>query len=348
MNQQEKATGNIRHNYPLTIRDASVSTAFSLFFKTFPYALIRFIILIAVTFITIVWGIITFGGAAWISDRVHGIFGLVWFAGGSGIFGMLWHALVRYFLYAVKCGHIAVLTELITRGEISNGNEDMLSYGKRIVIEKFAQVNALFAVDALVDGVIATFNNTLDWIGSLLPIPALESLMNLVKGILRQTTTYIDETIFSYSLARGETNPWLGAQEGLIYYCQNVKDILKTALYVVILDVVFSAMLWVAFLAPALFVVWITSSKIVGGAALIASVMCAANARSAFLEPLFLIMVMIRFHTAVENQPISIEIGDELGRISTGFNEIRDHASAWISNQAGQTKPAEASGLSQS
>ena len=53
-------------------------------------------------------------------------------------------------------------------------------------------------------------------------------------------------------------------------------------------------------------------------------------------------------HAHFTHQPISIELSDELGRISTGFNEIRDHASAWISNQAGQTKPAEASGLSQS
>jgi len=337
LNQQPSAQGEVRHHYPLAIRDASVATAIGLFLKTLPYALVRFVILIAVTFVTIVWGILTFGGAAWIGDKVHGLFGLVWFAGGSGIFGYLWHAIIRYFLYMIKCGHIAVLTELITHGEIGNGSEDMFSYGKRIIIEKFAQVNALFAIDALVDGVIAAFNNTLDWIGSLLPVPALESLVKLVKGILFQTTTYIDETIFSYSLARGETNPWLGAQDGIIYYCQNVKDILKTAIYVVILDVVFSAMLWGVFLAPALLLVWLTTSRIIGGAALVASVMCAANARSAFLEPLFLIMVMIRFHVAVENQPINQDWDVQLSGLNSSFCEIKEHAAAWMSAPANQT-----------
>ncbi|HPT48316.1 MAG TPA: hypothetical protein PLM07_20730, partial [Candidatus Rifleibacterium sp.] len=80
MNQQPSAQGEVRHHYPLAIRDASVATAIGLFLKTLPYALVRFVILIAVTFVTIVWGILTFGGAAWIGDKVHGLFGLVWFA----------------------------------------------------------------------------------------------------------------------------------------------------------------------------------------------------------------------------------------------------------------------------
>lgn len=323
----------MRHSYPLAIRDASVATAFNLFLKTLPYALIRFGILLVVTTVTIIWGILTFGGAAWIGERVHSLFGLIWFAGGSGIYGYIWYALVRYGLYMIKCGHIAVLTELITHGQIGNGNEGMFDYGKRIITEKFTQVNVLFALDALVDGVVMAFNNTLDWIGSILPIPAFEGIMKLIKGILFSASTYIDETIFSYSLARGETNPWRGGQEGLIYYCQNVKEILKTALYVVVLDKICTALLWVMFLAPALALVWLFGG-IIGGAALVASVMCAANARSAFLEPLFLIMVMIKFHVSAENQPINLDWDTRLGDLSGNFIEIKEKAAAWIAAPA--------------
>jgi hypothetical protein len=51
-----------------------------------------------------------------------------------------------------------VLTELVTRGQIGNGAEGMFAYGKRIVTERFAQTNVLFAMDLLVEGVVRAFN----------------------------------------------------------------------------------------------------------------------------------------------------------------------------------------------
>jgi hypothetical protein len=328
--------GKVCHDYPLAIRDASLSTAVNLFLKTFPYALIRFIILLAVTTITIIWGILTFGGASWLSTKVHDAFGLVWLVSGCSIYGFIWYFLVRYSLYLLKCGHIAVLTDLVVHGQIGNGNESMFEYGRRIVTERFAQTNVLFALDALVDGVVGSFNNTLDWIGSLLPVPGLESVVNLLKGVLFSASTYIDETIFSYTLARQETNPWQGGREGLIYYCQNAREILTTAVWVVVLDKIFTAVLWGILLAPALVVVFFVGG-VLGGAALVASVLCAANARSAFLEPIFLIMVMTKFHVSVQNQPINAEWDERLGTISHKFGQIKEHAKAWASSGTGKT-----------
>jgi hypothetical protein len=222
----------------------------------------------------------------------------------------------------------------------------MFSYGRRVISEKFSQVNVLFALDAMVDGVVMSFNRTLDWVGSLLPIPGLEGLMNLVKAILFSASTYIDETIFSYTLARQESNPWQGGRDGLIYYCQNAREILKTAVWVVILDKVLTALLWVAFLAPALFVVHLFPGMI-GGAALIGSVMCAANARSAFLEPIFLIMVMTRFHVAAENQAINAEWDARLCAVSDKFSQIKEKAIAWVNAESTSSSASNAAQLNQ-
>lgn len=328
--------GKVCHDYPLAIRDASFSTALGLFLKTLPYALIRFAILLAVTLVTVVWGILTFGGAGLLSSKVHETFGLVWMAGGAGLYGYLWYFVVRYSMYMLKCGHIAVLTELVTHGQIGNGSENMFSYGKRIITEKFTQVNVLFALDALIDGVVLSFNRTLDWVGSLLPIPGLEGLMNVVKAILFSASTYIDETIFSYTLARNESNPWRGGQDGLIYYCQNAKEILKTAVWVVVLDKVLTLIIWVCFLAPAILVVHLIGG-ILGGAALIASVLFAANARSAFLEPIFLIMVMIKFHVSVEKQAINAEWDARLTSVSDKFGQIKAKAVEWVNSTPANT-----------
>jgi len=177
---------------------------------------------------------------------------------------------------------------------------------------------------------VRAFNRTLDWVAHLLPIPGMQGLMKIVQAILYSASTYLDETIFSYILARNEGNPWQGGRDGLIYYCQNAKPILKTAIWVVILDKVLTVVLWAIMMLPALLV-----TQLIGEGAglwtLIVAVLFAANARSAFLEPLFLIMVMTTFHVSVENQPINLEWDARLTSLSGKFKEIKDKAAGWVS-----------------
>ena len=333
------AAADVRHHYPLAIRDASLGTAFRLFRQTLPYALARFGILVGLSLAAIVWAVATFGGGAWLGNHVHEVFGFGWIVAGCGVAGWLWMFIARYALYLIKCGHVAVLTELVVHGKIGHGAEGMFSYGKRVVRERFAQVNVLFAMDVLVDGVVRSFNRTLDWVANLLPVPGMQGLMNVVKAILFGAATYLDETIFSYLLARGETNPWRGGRDGLIYYCQNAKPVLKTAIWVVVLDKVLTVVLWGVMLLPALLVVQLIGGATAGAAILIA-ILFAANARSAFLEPLFLVMVMITFHVSVENQPINGEWDARLDALSGKFRKLKEKAAAWAGGAGSAPAPA--------
>ena len=47
--------------------------------RSLPYALARFGILLAYTLASIVWLVVTFGGAAWLGTHIAGAFGVVWF-----------------------------------------------------------------------------------------------------------------------------------------------------------------------------------------------------------------------------------------------------------------------------
>jgi hypothetical protein len=163
--------GAVRHSYPLAIRDAGFGTAVGLMMKTLPYAIIRFGILVAVSIVTVIWYIVAFGGWALLGTKIHPFVGLAWFVAACGIYGYLWWLVVRYFLYLLKCGHIAVLTELITQGQIGNGSQGMFDYGKDVVKSRFAEVTVLFVIDRLVSGVVRAFNRTLDFVAGLLPIP---------------------------------------------------------------------------------------------------------------------------------------------------------------------------------
>jgi hypothetical protein len=314
----------VRHSYPVAISEASIGTSLSLLIQTFPYALTRFAILFAASVATLIWYGITFGGGAFIGKHVP-LLGWAWILAGLGAWGYVYWFVVRYFLYLLKAGHIAVLTELVTHGRIGNGQENMFHYGKRVVTERFGEVNALFALDALVKGVVHAFNRTLDWVASLIPIPGLSNLTNIVQTVVRATTSYIDETLFSYSLARGDSNPWRSAQDGLIYYAQNHQEILKTGVWIALLDWALTFVAWLLCLVPAGVLCWLLLPAGGGGqfAVLLLAVLVASNLRAAFLKPLFLIMMMIKFHVCVRNQPINLEWDQRLSGVSDKYRELK-------------------------
>ena len=321
----------VRHSYPLAVTQAGFGSAVSLVMRTLPYALVRFGILVAFTLVTVAWFALTFGGAALLGANVHPWVGIGWLIVGLGGYGYAWWFVVRYALYLIKAGHVAVLTELITKGSLDNGATGMFDYGRRVVTERFGQVNVLFAIDLLIRGVVGAFNRTLDWVSHLIPLPGLHSIVGVVNAIVKAATTYIDETIFSYDLARGDDNPWRAGKDGLIYYAQNSTEILKTALYVVVLDKVLTAVVWVVMLMPAFLMLAVLPAAakpggFIGG--LVIAALFASNVRQAFLKPVFLVMVMTKFHAVVQNQAINPEWDARLSGMSGKFREIKDKAAA--------------------
>ena len=50
--------------------------------------------------------------------------------------------------------------------------------------------------------------------------------------------------------------------------------------------------------------------------------------RAAFLKPLFLIMMMVRFHALIENQPINQEWDARLATVSDKFRDLGKQAVA--------------------
>jgi hypothetical protein len=315
----------VRHSYGLTVRDHGLATAMGLLAKTLPYALARFAILLACSIACLIWMVVAFGGAAWLGTHVAGAFGVVWFVLCVVTVGWFWGTILRYALHLLACGHVAVLTELITSGAVGNGNESMLAYGKRIVLQHFGEVNILFGMNMLVRGILNSFHSTLDWIDQMIPIPGLESLSSLLTIVLRAATRYLDKVILSYNLARADNNPWLGAREGLVYYAQNAKPILMTAAWIVVLERALTFVLWLVLLAPAAAITVMLPAGVResgGVVTVLIAVLLAATLRSAFIKPLFLIMMMVRFHALTENQPINQAWDERLASVSSQFSTL--------------------------
>jgi hypothetical protein len=315
----------VRHSYALSVRDHGLGTASGLLVKSLPYAVAHFGTLLAYAFACIVWLVVAFGGAAWLGSHIAGAFGMLWFILCAVAIGWFWGTVLRYALHLLACGHVAVLTELITKGQVGNGTESMLAYGKRIVLQRFGEVNILFGFNMLVRGILNAFHRTLDWVSELIPIPGLEGLSNLANIILRAATRYMDKVILSYNLARNDGDPWTSAREGVVYYAQNAKPILMTSIWIVILERVLTFTLWLLLLAPAgvITVMLPMSVRESGGlVTIVIAILLAGTLRAAFIKPRFLIMIMVRFHALTENQPINQDWDARLASLSEKFRSL--------------------------
>jgi hypothetical protein len=333
MDTTPAVSGSVPHNYPLAVRDSGIFSAIGLLVRSLPYAVARFAVLFGFSIGCIVWLTITMGGAAVAGRFIAPVFGLAWFVLCVAAVGWFWGAVLRYVLHLIECGHVAVLTELIVHGRVGNGSESMFAYGKRIVTEKFGQVNALFAMNLLVRGVVNAVHRTIEGVGHLLPLPGLEAIGNLVTAIVRAATRYMDKVLLSYNLACGDPNPWRSAQQGLVYYAQDAKPLLQQAVWIVVLEHILSVLLWLVLLIPAALVTAVLPPDVrnLGGLATIGiAALFAMSARGAFLKPVFLIMVTVRFHTLIEHQPINQEWVARLEQVSTKFRDLGQKAQGSI------------------
>lgn len=348
----EPLAGSIPHDYRLTVRSSGLMASIGLLLRSLPYALMRFAVLMAFSVACVIWLVITIGGSVWSGTHVAGAVGVVWFVSCVGAAGWFWAAVLRYALHLIECGHVAVLTDLITRGQVGNGTESMFAYGKRAVAERFGQVNALFVLNRLVRGVVNSVHATIEGIGHVLSVPGIDSLAKLATAILRAATRYMDKVIFSYNLATNSPNPWRGAQDGVVYYAQNATPLLKQAVWIVVLDYALGAVLWLVLLIPAAALVAVLPAPVreVGGVVtMLVAVLFALAARGAFLKPVFLIMIMTRFHALIEHQPINAEWVARLDQVSSRFRELGQKAAAFVApspTPSGGAAPAAAPGSS--
>src|SRR5690606_24790262 len=101
----------------------------------------------------------------------------------------------------------------------------------------------------------------------------------------------------------------------------------KTGAYIVVLDYVLTFVAWLVMLLPAFLVaLLVPGASSTGVVMVLVAVLFASNVRAAFLHPLFLTMVMIKFHVSVQNQGIDESWDQKLSQVSDKFRQIKDKA----------------------
>ena len=319
--------------------DFSISDAMGLMKKTFPFVLFRMVVyfVIAAAYVIatgtgagIGWGV----GAMGDDDfRASAIFwgGSIGFAATAGVILFL----RQYILYIVKAGHIAVMVEAMEGRDLPAGRAQ-IDHARKVVTDRFATANVLFGVDALIKGVLAAITGLVQGLANLLPIPAVDQMMGVVRAFLRLSVGLIDEVILAYLIRKDSDNPWKDAQSALVLYGQNHKPMLKNAFWLMLIVYGVSAVVFLIMLAPAAAVVYMIPGAWSAGGFVFA-ILFAWAFKAALIEPFAIACMLQVYFAKIEGQTPDPEWEAKLSGMSNKFKELGEKAAGWAT---GKGKPA--------
>lgn len=290
--------------------------ALQIFLETFPFVLARLAVYGLALVATAAWFYLIFLlFTAW---PFLGPSWLAWVAGGI-LYSKLAKIVHPYLLYLLKAAHVGAITRLVVHGELPPG-QTLVDYGFHVVKTYFWRISLLFAVDRLVNLILKAFHKS---IARLFPFVGGKE-GGFLKTFLDYSVGYVDEAIFSYSLARPEQNPWTSAREGLVLYAQNWKTILGSGLLLAAGS--YAVVLVVA--APAALLLWpikLPFAHLWWGIALGVGFLV----KFALVDPFALTAIIVNFHQAVAGQRVDPAWEQKLETVSEKFAEIRTLEKDW-------------------
>ena len=246
----------------------------------------------------------------------------------------------EYILYLVKAAHIAVLVELLD-GKSVPGGQNQLQYGAQFVKAHFAQSSVLFGVDQIIKAVLKVITRTLTGIAAFIPIPALQTLINLVNSVLRMSLTFVDEVILAYMIRTRTTNPWETAKDGIILYAQNYGHMLKNAAWLTLFMWGLTILIFILLLGPVAALLAFAPSTL-GGWGFVFAFIFAWALKAAVLEPIAITALMQAYFKVIEGQKPDTEWDAKLTNMSHRFRELTGKAASWVPQPApagGQSAP---------
>lgn len=315
--------------------DFQLGKAFGLMFRTMPFILLRLAVYFGITLGYILvtgtgagigWGVGVFGDEGF---RAGATFwgGII----GFGAFGVFAYLIREYILYIVKAGHIAVLVELVQGNPVPDG-KSQITHARTTVQERFGQASVLFALDQLIKGVIKAISGLVRGIFTILPVPGLEKLADLLQAFLKVAIGFVDELILAYAIHTRSDNPWTAAKEALILYGQNYKPMFKNAAWLGIIIYALSGLVFLLMLAPAALVVYLLPGAWSAGGFIFA-LLFAWSVKAAVLEPLAITCMMQVYFKTIEGQQPDPQWEARLEKMSGKFREIKERAASAVSGK---------------
>lgn len=321
--------------------DFSFGRAIAMVLQTLPFVILRGLVYAGMA-IAYVAAVGTGAGIGWLLGRVAGADaaagGAFW--GGLAGFGLtaaILYLLREYLLYLLKAAHIAVLVELLDGKGVPAG-KSQIGYGKDVVTARFTESSVLFGLDQLIKGVLAAIAGLVRGLTAFLPIPALQTLVNIFNAVMRMSLTYVDEIILAHLIRTRTANPWATAQDGLVLYAQNYRHLLRNAAWLTLLMWAAVAALFLLFLGPAAALlaafpragsVWV----------FVLALVFAWAVKKAVMEPIAIAALMQVYFGVIAGQVPDPDWRARLDDCSARFRDLGRKAGDWV---RGKTSPGPA------
>lgn len=328
----------------MDLSSLKLGVAFNLLKKTMPILLIRLGVMLAFWVVALIYLAIVGSVAYFIGSAVNWLGFIIFIVALASVIP-LYNLAYRYVFYMIKAAHIAIMAELLTNEKLKlPPGRGQLEYGKNRVQERFGEVNAMFVVDELVQGVVRAFTRTVYSIARWLPGDTLDTLVKVINRIVTFATSYIDEAILARSFwqEEDEVNVWENARDGVVLYAMSWKPIITAAVALMILSYVPSI---AAFVLLALPIGWLISALFSAQAAgwtLIFLLLLGWVIKVAIGDAFAVAAILATYHAETAGKTPDPQMAAQLDRVSDKFGDLKRRAEEAITpSQPGtSTTPA--------
>ncbi len=285
-----------------------------LFRKTMPFAIAKLVLGAATVLISVVLLAILLGIGWLFGENGMVICIFIWI----GATGVVRFAIMHYFGYLVKAGHVAVLAEAVTTGKVP---DNQVNYGKEAVKKRFATSNIYFAVDKLVTGSVKQIQRGISKLGNALDfVPGMGAVTNIANFFVELSLGYVDECCLGYTFYKKEQGAFRSACDGVVIYAQNIKHLLKNAAKTMLKVILLSLVVLIAVFVPiGLLFKLLSWNAFIG---FLLAVFITWVIKFAFLDSYILCQTMASYMEVAPTTEITFDLYGKLCGISGKFKEL--------------------------
>lgn len=308
--------------------------AFNVLMRTLPIIGIRLLVSFISFVVFVVYMLITFGVAS-LLGRINETLGVIVFIIALVAVIPIYNLANKYIFYILKAAHLAVIAELLQYDKLPDG-VNQLDWGRQQVQQRFGEVNIMFVVDELVNGVVYTFTNTIGWLTSWLPGDTLQTLVGMVKMVIRLSLSYVDEAVLARAFWLRSQSVWDAAVDGVVLYAQVWKPILTNAVVLMVLSYIPAAVGLILLAAPVGFFLNIFSSDLAAWG-IVATLFLAYLIKVSLGDAFAMVAIIATYQKETANLQPNPEMKAKLESISDKFRELQQHAMQELNKLSGSS-----------
>lgn len=310
----------------MDLSSLKLGVAVNLLMKTMPILLIRLGVMMLFWLVAFIY-LAFAGGVSFLIGSAVDWLGILIFIIALVSVIPLYNLAYRYVFYMIKAAHIAIMAELITNEKLKlPPGRGQLEYGKTRVQERFGEVNAMFVVDELVQGVVRAFTRTVYSIARWLPGDTLDTLVKIVNRVVTFATSYIDEAILARSFWQDDdVNVWENARDGVVLYAMSWRPILTAAVALMLISYIPSIIVFVVFAAPIGALLALINTQLAGWS-LIFMLILAWFVKVAIGDAFAVAAIISTYHRETVGKTPDPQMAAQLDNLSDKFGDLKNRA----------------------